>query len=59
MNHLIDVSQARLKRAEVTSAVGAGVLGAVLVLLLGELLRPHALPLLLLGLAACVVVTRL
>ena len=50
MSHLIDVSPARLKRAQVTSAVGAGVLGAGLALLLGELLRPHTLPLLLLGL---------
>ena len=46
-----DSSLARLKRAETTSAVGAGVLGAGVALLAPELLRPYTPPLLVLGLA--------
>jgi hypothetical protein len=33
----------RLKRAELTSTVGAAVLGAGIALLLGDVLRPHAM----------------
>ena len=40
----------RLKRAEITSTVGAGVLGAGVALLLDELLKPYTIPLLLAGL---------
>ena len=40
----------RLKRAETTSAVGAGILGGGVALLFAELLKSYGLPLLLLGL---------
>jgi hypothetical protein len=40
----------RLKRAELTSAVGAGVLGAGVGLVFDRVLRPHAVAILLLGL---------
>jgi hypothetical protein len=40
----------RLKRAELTSTVGAGVLGAGLGLLLDQTLRPHVVAILLVGL---------
>lgn len=43
---------ARVKRAELLSSVGAGVLGAGLALLLAAVLRPYALAILLVGLAA-------
>lgn len=43
-------SSARLKRAETTSAIGAGVLGAGLALLFPDLLRSYAVPILVLGL---------
>ena len=42
---------ARLKRAELTSAVGAGILGAGVALLLAAWLKSYAIPLLVLGLA--------
>lgn len=51
MNPPANISQARLKRAETTSAVGAGILGGGVALLVAELLKPYALPLLILGLA--------
>ena len=41
---------AHLKRAELLSAIGAGVLGAGIALLLPNLLVPYAIPILLLGL---------
>ena len=41
---------ARVKRAELLSSLGAGVLGAGLALLLPNLLAPYAIPILLLGL---------
>ena len=40
----------RFKRAETTSAIGAGVLGAGVALLFAELLRSYAVPILVLGL---------
>lgn len=43
---------ARLKRAELLSSVGAGVLGAGLALVFGEALGPHKLAILALGLVA-------
>ena len=39
-----------LKRAELLSSLGAGVLGAGVALLLANLLTPYAIPILLLGL---------
>ncbi len=42
----------KLKRAELTSTIGAGVLGAGLALLFEPALRPHTLPILLLGLVS-------
>lgn len=50
MTPLTSGSPGRLKRAEITSTVGAGVLGGGFALLLAELLRRVAVPLLLLGL---------
>ena len=44
-NHL-----GRIKRAEVLSSVGAGVLGGGLALLLAQVLAPYAIPILLIGL---------
>lgn len=41
--------QTKLKRADLLSSVGAGVLGAGLALLLADRLRPYAVPLLALG----------
>ena len=46
-----DSVQPRQKLAETTSTVGAGILGGGVALLIAELLRPYAVPLLLLGLA--------
>ena len=43
---------ARVKRAELLSSLGAGVLGAGLALLLPNLLAPYAIPILLLGLVS-------
>ena len=40
----------RIKRAELLSSIGAGVLGAGIALLLANLLMPYAIPILLLGL---------
>lgn len=40
----------RIKRAELLSSIGAGVLGAGIALLLANLLVPYAIPILLLGL---------
>jgi hypothetical protein len=45
------MSHARMKRADTTSSIGAGVLGAGLALLVPERLKPFALPILLVGLA--------
>lgn len=42
----------RVKRAELLSSLGAGVLGAGLALLLPNLLAPYAIPILLLGLVS-------
>ena len=42
--------RARLKRAETTSAFGAGILGAGIALLLARWVQPFAIPLLFLGL---------
>jgi len=44
------VSHAQLKRAETTSSIGAGVLGAGLALLAADRLAAHAIPILLAGL---------
>ena len=44
------INPARLKRAETTSAFGAGILGAGIALLLAELLKSYAVPILVLGL---------
>ena len=44
------VTHAQLKRAETTSSIGAGVLGAGLGLLMAEWLAPHAVLILLAGL---------
>jgi hypothetical protein len=41
---------ARIKKAELLSSIGAGVLGAGIALLLANLLAPYAVPILLLGL---------
>ncbi len=41
---------AHVKRAELLSSIGAGVLGAGIALLLANLLAPYAVPILLLGL---------
>ena len=41
---------ARVKRAELLSSLGAGVLGAGIALMLPQLLAPYAVPILLLGL---------
>ena len=41
---------ARIKKAELLSSIGAGVLGAGIALLLANLLSPYAVPILLLGL---------
>lgn len=49
INHVIRASS-QLKRAEVLSGVGAGVLGAGLALLFAHALAPYAVPLLLVGL---------
>lgn len=46
------VHTARIKRAELLSSVGAGVLGAGLALLLAAVLQPYAPAILLAGLAA-------
>ena len=44
------VFNTRLKRAEATSSIGAGVLGAGLALLMPDRLAQHAIPILLTGL---------
>ena len=44
------VFSSRLKRAETTSSIGAGVLGAGIASLLPERLAPYAIPILLVGL---------
>jgi hypothetical protein len=44
------VTPASLKRAETTSAIGAGVLGAGIGLLLSDLLAAYAVPILVIGL---------
>ena len=44
------VDAGRLKRAEIISTVGAGILGGGLALLLDVLLKPYTVPLLLAGL---------
>jgi len=41
---------ARIKRAELLSSIGAGVLGAGIALLLAKFLAPYAIPILLIGL---------
>jgi len=41
---------ARIKRAELLSSIGAGVLGGGIALLLAKFLAPYAIPILLLGL---------
>ncbi len=43
---------ARIKKAELLSSIGAGVLGAGIALLLARIIAPYAIPILLLGLAA-------
>jgi hypothetical protein len=43
---------ARIKRAELLSSVGAGVLGAGIALLLARFLAPYAIPILLIGLVS-------
>jgi hypothetical protein len=43
-------SQSQLKRAQTTSTVGAGVLGAGLALLVGDRMAAYAIPILLVGL---------
>jgi hypothetical protein len=48
--NLVIRASSQLKRAEVLSGVGAGVLGAGLALLFAHALAPYALPLLLVGL---------
>ena len=45
------VRHARLKRAEITSTLGAGILGAGIALLAANLLRSYAFPFVLIGLA--------
>ncbi len=42
----------RIKRAELLSSIGAGVLGAGIALLLAKFLVPYAIPILLLGLVS-------
>ena len=49
-NASVGGSSARMKRAETTSAIGAGVLGAGLALLFPDVLRSYAVPILVLGL---------
>lgn len=44
------VSHSRLKRAETTSSIGAGVLGAGVALLVANRLAAHAVPILITGL---------
>jgi hypothetical protein len=44
------VANTRLKRAETTSAIGAGILGAGIGILFGATLQPFGIPALLLGL---------
>lgn len=41
---------ARIKKAELLSSIGAGVLGAGIALLLTKFLTPYAIPILLIGL---------
>lgn len=43
---------ARMKKADLLSSLGAGVLGAGIVLLLANALAPYAIPILLLGLVS-------
>jgi hypothetical protein len=50
MNDIDAVNPGRVKLAETTSAIGAGVLGASIALLLGEVLRPYTSLILGLGL---------
>lgn len=50
MTQQTTVPSARVKRAETTSAIGAGVLGGGIALLAAQLLTPYAVPLLVLGL---------
>lgn len=51
MNTMIDPEQlSRIKKAELLSSVGAGVLGGGIALLLTKFLTPYAIPILLIGL---------
>lgn len=51
MNAIMDPEQiSRIKRAELLSSIGAGVLGAGIALLLTKFLAPYAIPILLIGL---------
>ena len=50
LNAAVGGTSARLKRAETTSAFGAGILGAGIALLLARWVQPFAVPLLFLGL---------
>lgn len=51
MNAMISPEHvSRIKRAELLSSVGAGVLGSGIALLLAKFLMPYAIPILLLGL---------
>lgn len=43
---------AQIKKAELLSSIGAGVLGAGIALLLARIIAPYAVPILLLGLVA-------
>ena len=51
MSNPSDVGQGPLKRAETTSTLGAGMLGAGIALLAFDLLRSYAVPFVLIGLA--------
>lgn len=51
MNAMTDPEQlSRIKRAELLSSIGAGVLGGGIALLLAKFLAPYSIPILLLGL---------
>jgi hypothetical protein len=51
MNAMTDPEQlSRIKRAELLSSIGAGVLGGGITLLLAKFLAPYAIPILLIGL---------
>ena len=49
-NAAVGGGSARLKRAETTSAIGAGVLGAGIALLFASVLKSYTVPILVLGL---------